>query len=194
MLLRLSNAVHHWWLLDALKASTFCSPSMITRYQSWAHDITATTTWPCFQDNKLLLFKLYVCSLQIFHLDTNALPFFKFFFVIGAPICCRVVIVAKPKQCCVPSSARCSWYYKIWSCRWSHTQAGGNIVSCWQDTNIATYFYWHLFPYISHYTDHNFIVIPSLVQRPAKTFTVPNYSSIYIVMFTRGQPKHFYST
>ena len=58
-----------------------------------------------FSGQKLLLIALWLYSLWLLHLDTEALTFFEFFFVTKALTCCCVVIVAQLNNWRVPSSA-----------------------------------------------------------------------------------------
>ena len=80
----------------------------LTNQQSWARDNTTATTWPCFQAKKVVnycIMSLFVFTILFKH---GVLTIFCF---LCCPWCsvrlshCRycVVVVAKVKNCCVPS-------------------------------------------------------------------------------------------
>ena len=73
-------------------------------YQSWARDNTAATTWPWFQATTLFVIAILLYFLWLLLLDTKTLIFFTFVLVFEALLCCSVVVVAKLKNCPVPSS------------------------------------------------------------------------------------------
>ena len=79
----------------------------VFKKQNWARDNTAATTWPCFQATQLLVIALLLYSLRLLHLVTETLMLFRIFSCLWGSItlsCCLVVVVAKLKNCCVPSS------------------------------------------------------------------------------------------
>ena len=68
--------------------------------QCWARDNIAATTRQCFQVKNVLSIALCLfCDYSI-----KKPTFFKFFFVTDVLLRCRGVVVAKLKNCCVPSS------------------------------------------------------------------------------------------
>ena len=77
--------------------------------QSWAHDNTAATTWPCFQATKMLVIALLFYSFWLLHLDTaikkisNFVLSPKLYYIVALSLS-RLVLVAKLNHCHVPSS------------------------------------------------------------------------------------------
>ena len=63
-----------------------------------------------YQTQKLLIIALCVYSMWLLHIDTKALTFFLFFLgteaLLHTLLRCRIVVVAQPNNCCLPSSAR----------------------------------------------------------------------------------------
>ena len=83
----------------------FISFLKCTVWQSWARAKAAATKWPCLQARKLLIIALCIHLLWQLNLDTEAFTFFTVLLVIESLLRCPVVVVAKLKNCRVPSPA-----------------------------------------------------------------------------------------
>ena len=78
----------------------------ITIVQSWAGDNSVATMWPCFQGTKLFVIAIFTISVVAIPSRHQGLTIFLVpDLVLEALLRCRVVVVAKLKNCRVPSSA-----------------------------------------------------------------------------------------
>ena len=100
----------------------------MTIEQSWASHNTAATTWLCFQTQTLLIIALYSLWL-LYKKDIESFTFFVFFLITDDPLRWRLVVVAKLKNCRVPSSA-IDWLDEL------YTGGGGG---CTLTTQLAGY-------------------------------------------------------